>query len=139
MNIFSAIVLGHLFGDYIFQNNWMAQNKKKDTIVGYIACMVHCTIYTMCVSLMLYLFGYSFAIHKISLLFLSHFIPDKFDILTWWSQFYGIRTWSSEIEHKKYTDHATIKDSINISFGSFVSIVQDNTIHLFLMCLIFCV
>ena len=138
MNIFPLILFGHGFGDYFFQNNWMAQNKKKNTFVGYYACVLHCFVYTICVVLSALLGGYSLSLYQIPLIFLSHFIPDKYNLISRWSSFYGIRTWDSEIKFSPLDSPATIKDSINISFGAFVSIVQDNLVHLFLMYLIFC-
>lgn len=35
-------MIGSLVGDYLFQNDWMAQNKKKSSF----ACAVHCVLWT---------------------------------------------------------------------------------------------
>ncbi len=40
-------IVGHLVGDYLLQNDWMALNKKKD----WIPCAIHCFIWTNCVLL----------------------------------------------------------------------------------------
>ena len=45
----TEMVLGHLMGDYIAQNNWMALNKSKYDKLGWVACLTHCVIYTLCV------------------------------------------------------------------------------------------
>ncbi len=37
----------HGIGDYIIQTEWMAQNKKKRTIGGEIACQLHCITYAL--------------------------------------------------------------------------------------------
>ncbi len=42
----SALV-GHLVGDYLVQNDWMALNKKKSML----PCLVHCAIWATCVVL----------------------------------------------------------------------------------------
>lgn len=42
----SALV-GHLVGDYLLQNDWMALNKKRQVW----PCVVHCLIWTICVCL----------------------------------------------------------------------------------------
>lgn len=71
-----ALLLGHLVGDYLFQNDWMARNKtnphpgehpdaateaeadawcdKWDLWMdGHAACAVHCVLYTLAVFLLL--------------------------------------------------------------------------------------
>lgn len=40
-----SLLLGHLLGDYIFQNDWQAANKTSRTW----PCLVHCLFYTMAV------------------------------------------------------------------------------------------
>lgn len=37
-------IIGHLVGDYLFQTDWMAQNKKAPGESGADACIVHCFI-----------------------------------------------------------------------------------------------
>ena len=38
-------LIGHLVGDYLLQNDWMALNKKKQ----HLPCLVHCFIWALCV------------------------------------------------------------------------------------------
>ena len=38
-----ALLCGHLVGDYIFQNDWMASRKTSESY----ACLVHCIVYTV--------------------------------------------------------------------------------------------
>ena len=40
-----AALVGHLFGDYVLQNGWMATNKGR----SFFALMIHCTLYTAAV------------------------------------------------------------------------------------------
>lgn len=40
-----GLLMGHLLGDYTFQNDWMAREKVHSSF----ACAVHCTVYTLCV------------------------------------------------------------------------------------------
>lgn len=70
----------HLLGDYIFQNDWIAQNKTKDTVTGYVACFIHVVIYTL--PFLLY-YGDGLDIFVIGI---SHFIIDKFRLATYWIQ-----------------------------------------------------
>lgn len=41
-----GLLIGHLVGDYILQNDWMAANKTK----SHFACAVHCLVYTFAVA-----------------------------------------------------------------------------------------
>jgi hypothetical protein len=94
----SALV-GHLVGDYLLQNDWMALNKKKPVEVevdvgsfcgpfvdmtGPKACAVHCLIWTLCVVLFAW-WPWWTAIP----LFITHYIQDRTQIVGWWMDFYG--------------------------------------------------
>jgi len=43
------MLLGHLVGDYLLQNNWMALGKSKYNGMGWLTCTVHCVLYTLAV------------------------------------------------------------------------------------------
>lgn len=43
ITIIIFVLVLHFLGDFVFQNNWMAQNKSKD----YLALLSHCTIYML--------------------------------------------------------------------------------------------
>lgn len=43
------LLLGHLVGDYLLQTSWMAVNKSKKTLQGWMAAIVHSVIYTLSV------------------------------------------------------------------------------------------
>jgi hypothetical protein len=45
--VLAALFLGHAVGDYLFQGDWMALNKRQRTW----PCVVHCLVYTLCVCL----------------------------------------------------------------------------------------
>ena len=47
--MFVDAIVGHLIGDYLLQNDWMAMNKKKSGENGWTACWVHCSLYTLAV------------------------------------------------------------------------------------------
>ena len=66
----------HLFGDYIIQNDWMALNKKKAGIKGFITCFVHCATYSIpfliiCNPL------------QVLFIFLFHFAIDRTNFIKW--------------------------------------------------------
>lgn len=75
----ASAIVGHLVGDYILQNDWMAANKKKISLV----CVLHAAIWTVCVCL--------FAGWPLqgtwwvgTLIFLPHFIQDRFSFIAGW-------------------------------------------------------
>lgn len=67
-------LLLHLFGDYFTQNDWMAINKAKFSIEGWLACLIHCILY----SIPFGWYYYSWLIFAVC--FLSHFAIDKFGL-----------------------------------------------------------
>ena len=74
------LLVGHMLGDYVFQNDWMALNKTKMTVKGWIACASHAGMYTACVAVTT---GWGWAPNwsaeslAIILIFIVHFIQDK--------------------------------------------------------------
>lgn len=72
-------LIGHLIGDYLLQNDWQALNKKANTTKGWLACLVHCILYTVVVCACT---GW-WKPHLIFLVFLSHFPIDKTYIVAW--------------------------------------------------------
>lgn len=87
--LFSALFLGHLAGDYMFQDDYMARNKVKSNMVGWTACLLHCIFYTASVILSLKLFGFKVNAAAAAMVFLSHFPIDKWSIGKKWMTVYG--------------------------------------------------
>lgn len=76
-------LISHLFGDFVFQNDWMASNKGVQNKKGYISCFVHCLVYTI--------FFYSQATFlQLMLIFLSHFLIDKFRLAFLWCNYFKV-------------------------------------------------
>lgn len=75
----SALV-GHLVGDYLLQNDWMALNKKKSSL----HCTIHCLIWTYCVILFS-----QWPLWTFLPLFITHFIQDRTNIITWYMDTVG--------------------------------------------------
>ena len=73
-------LIGHLIGDYLIQNDWMAQNKKRATF----PCLVHVTLYTLAVGC-LTLWPW----WVIAVVFVTHFIQDRTGIVLWWMRLIG--------------------------------------------------
>lgn len=122
----SSIFLGHLVGDYLLQNDWMALNKGRKNPFGWLTCGTHTVVYSLAVC----------AFTKFSLLWfilvcLSHYFIDHYSLAEYWSKYKGNQTL------KEYMTAPTYKSGqaghVNSAFKAFVYIVQDNTMHLVLM------
>ena len=72
----SALV-GHLVGDYLLQNDWMAQNKK----TSHLHCAVHCAIWTACVFAAASLGDGLWPLWTVPVLFISHYIQDHTKVI----------------------------------------------------------
>ena len=69
-------IIGHLVGDYLLQNDWMALNKKQHSL----PCAVHCTLWTLAVC------GFAgwISLPAIAVLWVTHFIQDRTHIIEFW-------------------------------------------------------
>ena len=91
MNLFTWLLLGHCIGDWVLQNDWMAQNKQR-TLLN-IPCAVHCAVYTLALSVALWL-GAPHAFSPLQLglflifIFASHYMIDAPNAAGAWVQFY---------------------------------------------------
>lgn len=109
MNLFTWLLLGHCIGDWVLQNDWMAQNKQRSFLNA--PCMVHCAIYTLTQTVILWLgmpVSYTplqFALF-LAVIFISHYAIDATNAAGAWALL------------------------INQSPTDFVRIVVDQTFHL---------
>ena len=69
-------IVGHLVGDYLLQNDWMALNKKKSSL----PCAVHATLWTLTVCA----FTGWWALPAIAVLWITHFLQDRTRIILFW-------------------------------------------------------
>lgn len=78
----ASAIVGHLVGDYLLQNDWMALNKKRNIYI----CMVHCMIWAAVV--MAFAGWHSFELPKSRLiwgiLLVTHFFQDHTNIIMYW-------------------------------------------------------
>lgn len=68
----------HLLGDYVFQNQWMTENKTKKSLKGIFAALLHSLIY----SILFFIFLINWK--GLIVIFISHLIIDKYDIARLW-------------------------------------------------------
>lgn len=91
MSTFNWLVIGHLVGDWLLQNDWMARGKKKAKISR--AGLAHCAIYASVTLSALWhagILGQSFfrGLTLGALVFFSHWLIDCTDLVERWMRFY---------------------------------------------------
>src|SRR6266436_5239156 len=78
-------IIGHLVGDYLTQNDWMALNKKRHLL----PLSVHCLLWTFAVWIITWAHGKGWPAGVLPLLFFTHFTQDGFNVITRWMDFIG--------------------------------------------------
>ncbi len=112
-NIWLGIFIGHIVGDFIFQFKVMADNKYQKGAQGTFWCSIHCLIYTICVSLFVQNFSFTF----MALTCIPHWIIDRNSLAYKWMQINGSAKLFSSNNPK------------DISFGSIIYVVIDQFFH----------
>jgi len=129
----TTLFLGHLAGDYLLQNEWMAMNKSKNTLNGWMAALVHCIIYTLAVCL----FMWNFDPIWIVVVFLTHFPIDKFSLTDKYLHYIKGRSLKDYVRKViPFTSTPQPIDRRDVLEGSFAAVVYtitDNSMHLILM------
>ena len=132
LTFFEALLMGHLMGDYLFQTNWMAQRKGAE----YFPCFVHCIIYTFFVCAMT-----SWNPLWVLLVFLSHFLVDKYSLVDKWLKAIKSRSLTdfflnghvvAEVQDEDHKENYIV---LRGGFTALVYAVADNTVHIILMLL----
>ncbi len=111
---FFKVVFAHFIGDFFFQNSFMADNKRKNGVTGFLWCSVHVLVYTTI--LLLIVGDYS------TLFFLGVYIPH-----------WVIDRWSLAYQWMKVLGRGGLLTSPNqmeFSFGVVIYVVMDQTAHL---------
>lgn len=129
------MLLGHLVGDYLLQTNFLALNKAKYTLTGWIAALVHCIIYTAAVCAIMGIFDWKWQL----VVFLTHFPIDKFSLGELYMdkvKGYGLKKFINDVNNAE--PHKYINSTLgnNMLLGGFTAVVYaitDNTMHLLLM------
>lgn len=130
-----SLLLGHLVGDYLLQNDWLAKGKSKAGIEGMCICVLHCIIYAVVVAtfitldgwrcsaftrtqdiLFLSAFDYSW-LYALSIAFITHYPIDRLSIGSKWMALYG-----------------QTKEG---PFAPLIYVAVDNSMHLVLMYMLF--
>lgn len=69
------LITAHIFGDYVFQNDFLANNKGKYKFI----CLIHSWIWTVCIMFCLFLIGYNnvLGIPEFVVLLSTHYLLDR--------------------------------------------------------------
>lgn len=139
--IYFQMLLGHLVGDYLLQNDFLALNKSKYNWLGWITATIHCILYTFAVCLVMWNFDLIWMI----VVFLSHFLIDKFGIAEWYLTHIkgrGLKKFIKSVDEPFFdgeyvkVDYLNYSKGMQIIRGGFTAVVYtitDNTMHLVLM------
>lgn len=81
------LIIAHLIGDYIIQNDWMARGKKRSSFI----CLIHVTTY-----LIPFLFT-DLLYWQIILIGIEHFLQDRTNIVYWTMKIKGSELFAKEL------------------------------------------
>jgi hypothetical protein len=70
-----SYLIGHLIGDYLLQNDWMAANKKRATL----PCLVHVLLYTLAIAACT-----GWPLWALAVVAVTHFAQDRTQVIAWW-------------------------------------------------------
>ena len=126
------LLLGHLVGDYLLQTSWMAVNKSKKTLQGWMAAIVHTVIYTLSICTLMWNFNPLW----ILIVFLSHVFIDHYSTATWYlKHIKGMEKPRDTVTvlgyYTKYELPANTPTYTSLYW--IIYVVVDNTMHLLLM------
>lgn len=107
-------LLLHAIGDYVTQNSWMANNKTKFTIVGWISCLIHALIYGLPFLLIC-------APNQFALIFITHFFIDKFRLAVYWIK---LVNWNWKSNNHGFSDNTPVW------LSTWLLIIIDNTFYI---------
>ena len=127
--ILFGLLLGHLFGDYVFQNRYLALNKQTSSYV----CALHCLIYTACI----WIFSGQYDWRFLLVVFGTHFIIDRFSLAIYWLKLIkadnikeflenGYKTVPADFTMTQFWHYLILRGS----FSALVYAVTDNTWHI---------
>jgi len=155
-----ALLIGHMIGDYVLQNDWMALNKQRRDPLGFMACMVHCMLYAAAIATCIVVGGWRWSVRPEDwvhawgvaclIAFVTHFPIDRYGLAGKWIKFFG-QTTPDQLEkvnvarfvHGHPDTGLALKDAVEVYttqrqyFWAPVYIAIDNTWHLLLMWLLF--
>ncbi len=155
-----ALLVGHMIGDYILQNDWMASNKTKgktkgdsfiDVCEGMSAICTHVTLYSLSVAACVTAAGWrcydegwlTSSIVAYLIAWVCHYPIDRCSWSAKWGKLFKqtnlvdeVYNFELDLGHGKMACQYTAA-SLKAYFAAPVYIAVDNTMHLFLMWILF--
>jgi len=91
MTLFEWLLVGHLIGDWVFQNDWMARHKQNGFFNR--AIFIHCAVYTAVLCLVYFLptaspRPFSTFLFFAASVYLSHWLIDAAGLAGRWMHFF---------------------------------------------------
>ncbi len=92
MTLFEWLLVGHLIGDWVFQNDWMARHKQNGLLNR--AILVHCAVYTAVLLLVYFLSAappqnLRDTLRIALFVYFSHWLIDATGLAKRWMHFFG--------------------------------------------------
>lgn len=106
----AIIFMAHLFGDFILQNDWMANNKKKSSL----ACLAHVAAYLLPFLLC------PLSWWQLILIGAQHFIQDRTMIIPWFLKITG----KQQLTHPPMAPWSLIVTDNIIHLGWIMLVIQ---------------
>lgn len=122
------LLLGHLVGDFLLQNKWMAMNKG----ASHAKCFVHCLLYTVAVCVICHIPDWRWPL----IVFLSHYPIDRWSLADKWLKLIRARSLTDFLQNGHKGIPLEYKKNYHILRGGFTGLVYcvaDNTMHLLLL------
>lgn len=137
----TCAIIGHLVGDYLLQNDWMATGKKRTSVIDSphdwqsplvellkpcfrwvsFPCLVHCFLWTCSVCLFA-----GWGPLPWLVLFLTHYLQDRTNIIRWWMTL----PWKDQSRFMACDDFDLTDMRVVPGLGPWSVIVVDNVWHI---------
>jgi len=139
-------VIGHLVGDYLLQNKWMALNKNEKGWYGIGVCVTHSLIYSIAVALVVGIYLWGFAPYGVrvwavvTMVFLTHYPIDRWSLADKWLKWIKGRRLDKfdSMYQESYSGYLSRPSNVSSiatqqAFAAIVYTIADNTTHILLM------
>lgn len=83
IDLLPLLIVAHLVGDFLLQNNWMAANKAR----SHVACACHVSSYSLPFLALVLFAGVPLA--ALILVAAQHYLQDRYALHLRWMKFYG--------------------------------------------------
>jgi len=136
MDSLISAIIGHLVGDYLLQNDYLAQGKKRSHWI----CLIHALIWSTSVMIFAGWTTWSLTLNQVIIahlaLLITHFIQDRWGFIIWWMRLMGQREFmrADELVVKRSmmpgAHDWTYEAKIRVGLGPWSIIVVDNVWHI---------